>query len=348
MTLNKETSINQKTGYLLINLGTPKSATTRDVRAYLNEFLMDPYVIDTPWLLRRLIVSGMILPFRPKQSAAAYASIWTEQGSPLLIYSESLRQALEQVMGAPVALGMRYGEPSIHQAVDGLVTQGIEQLVVVPLYPQYADSTVTTSVRQAKSAAPPDLPIRIVKPFFDNPGYTEALANAVQQSLPAKWDHLLLSYHGLPERQLSKADPTGKHCLQAQNCCEVPSPAHERCYRHQVMATSQALVRRLGLSPDQYSVSFQSRLGRLPWLQPYTDQILVELPRRGIEHLAVACPAFVVDNLETLEEIGIRGRQTFLTAGGKSFHLIPCLNDSAAWVSALAGVISAGDSGYTD
>ena len=212
---------------------------------------MDPFVIDTPWLLRRLIVSGMILPFRPKQSAAAYASIWTEQGSPLLIYSESLRQALEQVIGAPVTLGMRYGEPSIQQAVDGLVTQGIEQLVVVPLYPQYADSTVTTSVREVKSAAPSDMPIRIVKPFFDNPGYTEALANAVRQSLPATWDHLLLSYHGLPERQLSKADPTGNHCLQAENCCEVPSPAHERCYRHQVMATSQALVHRLGLSPDK-------------------------------------------------------------------------------------------------
>ena len=301
---------------------------------------MDPYVIDAPWLARRLIVSGLILPFRPKQSAAAYAAIWTEQGSPLLTYSQAVRQRLEQAIGAPVALGMRYGEPSIRQAIDALAQQNVKKLVVVPLYPQFADSTVTTSVNKVRSLAPRDMQIRTVTPFFNDTGYIEALADVIRHSLPAKWDHLLLSYHGLPERQLTKTDPTQRHCLQTENCCETPSVAHETCYRHQVMETSQALIQQLRLSPDQHSVSYQSRLGRLPWLRPYTDQELQELPARGVQHLAVACPAFAVDNLETLEEIGIRGRQTFLAAGGKSFHLIPCLNDNAAWIDALIDIVT--------
>jgi ferrochelatase len=334
-------TITQKTGYLLINLGTPKSPSPKDVRAYLNDFLMDSHVIDTPWLLRRLLVSAFILPFRPKQSALAYASIWSEQGSPLLVYSEKLRHGLAQALDAPVALGMRYGEPSIEQAIADLTDQGVNEVTVVPLYPQFADSTVTTSIQKVKALLPPHTQAKFVDAFYADEGYQHALALSVRQALPENFDHLLLSYHGLPERQLTKADPSGTHCLQQENCCEVPSVAHATCYRHQVFATSQALINALGLRPEQYSISFQSRLGRLPWLQPYTDQVLAELPGRGVKNLAVACPAFVADNLETLEEMGIRGRQTFLAAGGESFHLIPCLNDDPAWLKALATLIHA-------
>jgi ferrochelatase len=300
---------------------------------------MDSYVIDTPWVLRRLLVSAFILPFRPKQSAAAYASIWSDKGSPLLVYSQALRSGLARELNAPVALGMRYGQPSIEQAIGELTDQGVEQVTVLPLYPQFADSTVTTSIQRVKALLPDHMQANFVDAFYGNEGYQHALAASVRQALPEKFDHLLLSYHGLPERQLATADVTGEHCLRQENCCEVPSVAHATCYRHQVFATSNALIDALGLGPEQYSISFQSRLGRLPWLQPYTDQVLAELPGRGVKHLAVACPAFVADNLETLEEMGIRGRQTFLAAGGESFHLIPCLNDNPAWLAALATLI---------
>ena len=329
-------TISQQTGYLLINLGTPKSPTKKDVRAYLNEFLMDRYVIDTPWVLRRLLVSAFILPFRPSKSSAAYASIWSEQGSPLLVFSEALRLGLAQQLGAPVALGMRYGEPSIEHAIDDLLHQGVDNLTVIPLYPQYADSTVTTSIQRVKALLPKHIKAHFVDAFYSDEGYLQALATSVRRALPEKFDHLLLSYHGLPERQLTKADATGTHCLRREDCCSCPSEAHATCYRHQVFATSNALIEVLELDPERVSISFQSRLGRLPWLQPYTDQVLAELPARGVKHIAVACPAFVADNLETLEEMGIRGRQIFLDAGGESFHLIPCLNDDSAWLEALA------------
>lgn len=330
----------QATGYLLINLGTPASASTRDVRRYLDQFLMDPYVIDLPWPLRRLLVSAFILPFRPKRSARAYASIWTEQGSPLLAYSRQLRASLDDHLNGPVALGMRYGEPSIERAVAQLLDAGVERLVVVPLYPQYADSTVTTCLDVVRAlTAGCEVAVSVVPPFYGSRAYLNAQAQQISDHLPADWDHLLLSYHGLPERHLTRADPTGSHCLASEDCCVSPSPAHATCYRHQVLMTSQHLAQALALRSDQYSLSFQSRLGRLPWLQPYTDQVLAELPGRGVRRLVVAAPAFVADNLETLEELGLQGEETFLRAGGETFHLVPCLNASVAWVEALVEVI---------
>jgi len=329
-----------KTGYLLINLGTPNSPSVSDVRAYLNEFLMDPYVLDTPWLLRRLIVSAFILPTRPKQSAHAYASIWGEHESPLLTFSRALSDALEASLAAPVALAMRYGSPSIGDAITSLCAAGVDHVVITPLYPHYADSTVTTSVEAARAKMPEGVSASVLPPFYDDKAYIDALAATVRDALPDQWDHLLMSYHGLPERHLTRTDPTGSHCLSDEHCCETPSSAHATCYRHQVLATSRALCNALSLEANRYSVSFQSRLGRLPWLRPYTDQRLAELAQEGVKHLAVVCPAFVADNLETLEEIGIQGRETFLAAGGESLTLIPCLNDSPAWIDALAQALA--------
>lgn len=329
----------QNTGYLLINLGTPDAADVPSVRRYLNEFLMDKYVIAAPWLVRRLLVSLVILPFRPRKSAEAYASIWRPEGSPLLTNSLAMTGALEERMGAPVELGMRYGQPSIADAVAKLKSRQVEEIVVLPLYPQFADSTITTSVHRASSEIG-QTPHRIVPPFYKHPAFIEAQTHLIRNALPANWDHLLLSFHGLPEQHLRNADPTGAHCLSTAECCQVESPAHATCYRHQAITSSQAITAALDIPDSRYSISFQSRLGRIPWLRPYTDEVLADLPRQGVKHLVVACPAFVADNLETLEEINMQGRETFLEAGGTEFTLIPCLNADAKWVAALATILA--------
>ena len=304
---------------------------------------MDPYVLDTPWWLRRLIVSTFILPFRPKKSALAYASIWTEQGSPLLVLSASLAKQLQHLLAQPLALAMRYGQPSIDDAVKDLLDQGVQHIVVAPLYPQHADSTVTTSVQAVTNAvnnrAGDAISIGVLPPFYAASEHIDALQRSIANHLPTPFDHLLFSYHGLPERHITRSDPTGKHCLQSGDCCTTPSQAHATCYRHQALTTSRLVAEALGLEASKYSVSFQSRLGRLPWLTPYTDQTLAELPSQGVSHLAVVCPAFVADNLETLEEISIQGRQIFQEAGGKSLTLIPCLNDDPLWVHGLASLL---------
>ena len=328
-----------KRGILLVNLGTPASPARRDVAAYLNEFLMDGHVLDAPPLLRRLIVSLLILPFRPQTSARAYARIWdaagSGTGSPLLHFSRLCRDALADVLDMPVALAMRYGSPGIQEAMAELAAAGAEEILLLPLYPQHADSTHTTSIEAARAALPPGAKLQVVPPFFDSLVYLESQAGVIRDSLPEHWDYLLFSYHGLPERHVRKADPTGSHCLRRADCCEVQSPAHATCYRHQAYRTSALLAQRLQIRPDRYGVSFQSRLGRAPWLTPYTDRELRTLPDRGIRDLVVACPAFVADNLETLEEIGISGRKTFLAAGGSTFTLAPCLNANPEWIAAL-------------
>ncbi len=327
-------------GILLVNLGTPDSTAVADVRRYLGEFLMDRKVIDTPWLIRKLIVSGFILPTRPKSSAHAYAQIWDAAGagtgSPLLHYSRQLQRSLAAQLEIPCELAMRYGRPGIQEGIDKLHTAGVEQMLLIALYPQFADSTVGTTIEAAQAALPESMQLETLAPFYQHPPYIEAQARVIKHHLPEQWDHLLLSYHGLPERHLTKADPTGSHCLKTADCCQTPSPAHATCYRHQVYTTSAALTQAMAIDSSRYSVTFQSRLGRLPWLTPYTDVTLAELPGRGVKKLVVACPAFVADNLETLEEMGISGRKTFLDAGGETFTLVPCLNDDADWVQALA------------
>jgi len=328
-------------GILLVNLGTPDSCRVADVRRYLNEFLMDRHVLDVPWPIRKMIVAGFILPFRPKRSAEAYAKIWHAAGpgtgSPLLHYSRELLNATVAGVDVPCELAMRYGTPSIEQALDTLRRQGVTELLLVPLYPQFADSTWTTTEVRVRRLAAPHMSVNTLPPFYANEEYIAVMAELVREHLPAEWDHLLFSYHGLPERHITKADPTGTHCLKTPNCCETPSPAHATCYRHQCFRTSALVAEALNLPADKWSVSFQSRLGRLPWLTPYTDHELAALPGRGVRRLAIACPAFVADNLETLEEIGMAGRETFLAAGGTDFTLVPCLNDRRAWIDALVG-----------
>jgi len=328
---------------LLVNLGSPASTDPADVRRYLDEFLMDPYVIDVPLPLRALIVKGFILPTRPAKSAEAYAKIWTDAGSPLVVISERTRAALEAHMGIPVGLAMRYGQPSIAAAIDALAARAgaLDELVVVPLYPQYAmASTKTVEVAVETALRARGIPHRFVPPFFGDPGYLDALAALMERSRPPDAQYVLFSYHGIPARHLRKVDPTHGHCLSSPDCCAIPSAAHATCYRHQAIATTEGLAQRLGLRAGEYGFAFQSRLGG-GWLQPFTDVVLADLPKRGITRLAVVCPSFVADCLETLEEIDIRGRATFMDAGGASFAYLPCLNDDPAWIAALAALCDA-------
>ena len=326
-------------GVLLVNLGSPKSTQVADVRRYLNQFLMDPYVVDLPWPARRLLVS-LILLTRPKASAHAYASIWWEDGSPLLVISRRVQQALQQQLDMPVELAMRYGEPSIEQGLLALAARpGIREVLFMPQYPQHADSTITTSVYEAQRVIKQhglDIRLNVVPAFYDRPDYLAALADSMRPYLAQGFDHLLLSYHGLPERHLRKADPTGTHCLASGDCCERASAAHATCYRAHCSHVSRELAARLELAPEQWSMAFQSRLGRDKWIEPYTETRIDELAAQGVKRLLVACPAFVADCIETLEEIGDRAREQFVAAGGEELVLIPCLNDDPQWVQVLA------------
>ena len=327
---------------LLTNLGSPDSTDVADVRKYLNQFLMDPYVIQLPWVLRRLIVSLFVLPSRPKASAHAYKSIWWEEGSPLVVLSQRLLEAVKKNTDVPVAMAMRYGSPAIETQLLKLAKQdGIEEILLVPLYPHYADSTIKTTIEEAKSViARHKLAVKLVvlQPFYQEPAYIDALVASTAPWLNADsgFDHILFSYHGLPELHLTKADPTGNHCLKRDDCCQVASPAHATCYRFQVLRTTERFVEKAGLKPDQYSVAFQSRLGRAKWLEPSTVDTLKELAEKGVKNLLVMCPAFVTDCLETLEEIALQGSEEFKQAGGESLTLIPCLNDHEQWVSVIS------------
>lgn len=329
-------------GILLVNLGSPDSPSVPDVRRYLNEFLMDGRVIDVSWPLRRFIV-GMILINRPKQSAHAYRSIWTREGSPLIVTSRRVRDELQKRVAVPVGLAMRYQNPSIETAVEELAGKGIKELLLIPLFPHYAMSSYETAVervREVVSKRAPQISLEVQPPYGAEAGYIAALVASAESFLTKAYDHLLFSFHGIPERHLSKSDPTGCYCLKTPNCCEVPSPAHATCYRAQCLRTVTEFVSRAALPAGKYSVSFQSRLGRDPWLTPYTDKELPRLAAAGVKKLLVICPAFVSDCLETLEEIGIRGRETFLRAGGKEFAQIPCLNENPLWIAALEQMIA--------
>ncbi len=327
-------------GVLLVNLGSPDSPSVADVRRYLAEFLDDPRVIDLPLPLRRLLLYGVILPFRPKKSGEAYAKVWTAEGSPLVVLGERLGAALRGGLSAPVVVAMRYGRPSIADGLAALRAQGVDRVLVVPLYPHYAMSSYETVVAEALARAG-DLDVHVLPPFFDAPGYLDALWGTLGPVVAEKSpDLVLFSYHGIPERQVRKSDASGAWCLSVNGCCDKPSPAHATCYRHQVFATTREVVARAGWGPERYAVSFQSRLGRTPWLQPFTDIELEALPARGVKRLVVLCPSFVADCLETLEEIGIRGREAFIAAGGEELTLVPCLNLDPAWVGWLRGEIA--------
>jgi ferrochelatase len=328
-------------GVLLVNLGSPDSTSVEDVRRYLNEFLMDARVIDSPWLLRRFIVS-MVLINRPAQSAEAYHKIWTPEGSPLVVTSRRIQAKLQARVTVPVALAMRYQKPSIPDAILGLAEQKVDEVLLIPLFPHYAMSSYETAVARVKQVASrlaPQMLVKVQPPYGNSPDYIAALTASAENYLEAGYDHLLFSFHGVPERHLKKTDPTHRHCLAVPNCCEGTSPAHATCYRAQCLKTVAAFVKEAGVLAGKFSVSFQSRLGSDPWLKPYTDFELAELPKRGVKNLLVICPAFVSDCLETLEEIGIRGRGTFLSAGGKEFMQIPCLNEHPRWIATLEKMI---------
>lgn len=331
---------------LLVNLGSPSGADVSSVRRYLNQFLMDPYVIQLPWILRRLIVGLFVLPFRPKASARAYQSIWTSEGSPLIVLSMKLLAALKATNSVPLGMAMRYGTPSIESQVLELSRlPNIDEILLVPLYPHYAESTIATTIAETERVLKKhalSIELKTLKPFYDRPEYIEALVSSAQPwiSEPESYDHVLFSYHGLPEQHITGTDPTGSHCLKQENCCSVSSSAHETCYRHQVLKTTECFVKETGLKQEQYTIAFQSRLGRARWLEPSTNDTLIELANAGVKNLLVLCPAFVSDCLETLEEIELEGTETFKSHGGESLTLIPCLNDNPVWVEKLTDLIA--------
>lgn len=336
-----------KQAILLANLGSPNDCSETAVRQYLDQFLMDPSVIQLPWLIRRLLVSLLVLPKRPKASAEAYKLIWTEQGSPLLVFSRQLLETLQQKVKQPIFLAMRYGCPSIEsQVLEIAKNSDIEQIYFIPLYPHYAESTVATSILEVERVIKKHqlkLTLKVKPCFYNDSGYINALVKSASPFLFERVEsknnsqpHLLFSYHGLPESHLTKADPTNQHCLKSKDCCQIESIAQQTCYKHQVLETTRLFVEKVGFDASQYSVSFQSRLGRAQWLEPSTENKLVELAQNGIKDLVVICPAFVTDCLETLEEIEIRGRQVFIDAGGRSLRLIPCLNSHPDWVKVVA------------
>jgi len=333
-----------KPGVLLINLGSPDSTSVADVRKYLGEFLMDPRVLDAPWPVRWCVVNLAILPKRPVESAEAYKKIWTAEGSPLVVTSRNVQRELQRRVGDAlvVELAMRYQNPGIGAAIARLRGQGVTDLLVFPLFPQFAMSSFETAVVRARELAArlaPEMRLKAAEPYYNDPAYIAALVASAADFLNAGCDHLLFSFHGLPERHLRKANPG--HCLATPGCCETPCPAINTCYRAQCFATVRAFVKAAGVPAEKFSVSFQSRLGRDPWLKPYTDFELPRLAGAGVKKLLVICPAFVSDCLETLEEIAIRGRETFLGAGGSGFALIPCLNNHPRWLDALEKIVRA-------
>jgi len=327
-------------GVLLVNLGSPESPTAKDVKPYLDEFLMDERVIDVPKLLRNILVRGIILQTRPKKSAKAYAKIWRDEGSPLIVISERFANKVRQHTQMPVALGMRYGKMSIKKALQELKGKGVDEVLLVPLYPHYAMSsyeTVVVKAMEEKEKHFPELKITTLPAFYKSPEYIKVLSNSISEGLEDfDYDHILFSYHGIPERHIRKSDPTKFHCKIDGSCCSINSVAHNSCYRHQVYETTELVKAELGLSEEKVSTSFQSRLAGDPWLKPYTDYEFERFPKEGKKKLAVVTAAFVSDCLETLEEIAMEGKEQFEEAGGEHYKHIPCLNDSDPWVELMA------------
>ncbi len=322
-----------KKGLLLINIGSPDTPSIKDVRRYLRVFLSDKRVIDLPVLLRLVLVYCFILPFRPRRSAEAYQAVWTSEGSPLSRNSERMRQSLQTQLGMnyQVALGMRYGKPSIQTALESL--NACDHITVLPLYPQYSSAATGSSIEDVlnRLASKPIFPsITVIRDFYQHPAYIKAQAAEIAPHINDH-DHILFSYHGLPENHLLK-EGCNPVCVEA---CR-PKGAARGCYRAQCLETTALIANTLKLKT--FSASFQSRLGRTPWIKPYTDQILTDLAARGIKRLAVVCPSFVTDCLETLEEIGIRAKEQWLALGGEVFTFIPCMNESPLWMDALVEI----------
>lgn len=333
----------KKRGIVLMNLGSPASTDTADVKRYLNQFLMDERVIDIPYLARLLLIKGIIVPRRAPKSAEAYKTIWTDKGSPLIEFTRQLQAALQQRVDEPVEIAMRYGNPSAKDGFDNLLKRepNLEEVIAVPLYPHYAMSSYETAVEHAKEIHKKyKYPFKLdfIKPYYNNADYIHALAERMRPYLNKPYDHILFSYHGVPQRHIRKSDVTGNHCLKSADCCNVDSAAHSFCYRHQCFTTTNLVTEKLNIPKNKFSISFQSRLGK-GWLEPFTDIRLEQMPKEGIKKLLIICPAFVSDCLETLEEIAERGKESFMEAGGETYEMIPCLNVEPLWVGALEKMV---------
>ncbi|MGE3973302.1 MAG: ferrochelatase [Bdellovibrionales bacterium] len=334
-----------KKGLLLVNLGTPSEPTPEKVGVYLKQFLMDPQVVDIPWFLRWFFVYVLIVPKRAHKSAEAYQKVWTKRGSPLLFHTSDLTNAVrEKVQGfEKVDFAMRYGEPSLESKLIEFQKTGIEEVTVVPLYPQYAlSSTQSTKDEIDRVAKKQNLSFRLkwIDDFYDDEGFTQAYAQKIRESVDlSKVDQLVMSFHGLPVRHLTKLGETKTHCYQDPNCCEQITSVNRFCYRAQSFHTAKKIAQALGLSDSQYKVTFQSRLGRTEWIKPYTDIYLDELAQGSTKNIAVVCPSFVADCLETLEEIGIRAKQDFESKNKGTLYFIPCLNVDEKWISSLVSLI---------
>jgi ferrochelatase len=330
-------------GVLLVNLGSPESTSLGDVRKYLREFLMDARVLDTAWPIRFCLVNFVMLPSRSKESAHAYEKVWTPEGSPLVVTSKHVQAKLQKRVSVPVELAMRYQNPSVESAVKNLSANGANDVLLIPLFPHYAMSSYETAVVRVQEVAAklaPQMNITVEPPYYDRPDYIAALVASAADYLKKDYDHLLFSFHGVPERQIKKSDTTARHCLRVPSCCEVASPSHLTCYRAQCFKTMHAFVTKADVRAGRFSISFQSRLGKDAWLKPYTNTELERFGKSGVKRMLVICPTFVSDCLETIEEIGMRGRETFLRAGGEEFARIPCLNEHPLWIAALEKMIA--------
>lgn len=334
-----------KVGVLLMNVGTPDAATKPAVRRYLQQFLMDKRVVSIPSIMRFLLVHGLILPFRTAQSTKAYQEIWDEHtGSPLLHYSRRFQAQLQETLGSQyhVALGMRYGNPSIEAAMSELKDKGIQKILLAPLYPQYASASTGTALEQALQCVLHQEVIPEIchlGDFYQHPYFIEPFADLIRPYLAPETDAVLLSYHGLPLAQVQRSEAqTPRQCEQEQPCPEM-TLSNQSCYRAQCYATSRLLAKSLNLPEAVYTVSFQSRVGMNRWIGPDTVGVLKKLIGQGKRHLVVACPSFVTDCLETLEEIDMRARELWISLGGEGFQLVPCLNDERSWVEGFANII---------
>jgi len=327
-------------GLLLINLGSPDSTSISDVKKYLDEFLMDKRVIGKSYIFRWILVKLIILNFRPKKSAKAYKKIWWKEGSPLIVLSRRLFKKVSDLMQIPVALAMRYGSISIYNGLKELNEKGVDEFIILPLYPHYAMSSYETVVEKVKEEVEINFPenkIKVIEPFYNDPKYIELLSRKIKDTIKdVEYDHILFSYHGIPVSHLKISDPTNAHCYKAQNCCSVDSEAHKTCYKHQVTITTELVAKYLGLERGKYSISFQSRLANEPWLKPYTDSELERLAKEGKKNMVVVTPAFVTDCLETLEEIVMEAKEEFLEAGGENYYYVPCLNDDDSWAKLIS------------
>lgn len=345
MAVPQPSSPSSPIGVLLLQLGTPDSTEVGDIRRYLREFLSDPRVLDMPAPIRALLLNAVILPFRPRRSAEQYRKIWTDEGSPLLIHTEKLADSLRNRLGDEytVAVGMRYQSPSIESAVEELNRSGCERMVIAPMFPQYSSAAYGSAVARTLEGAASKWNVpstATIPPFYDHPGFVRSLAEIARPLLEEFHpDHIVFSYHGLPESQIYKSDPSGEWCLRRSDCCETMRAENRFCYRAHSFATTEAVARALGLDDIAHSTAFQSRLAGQKWIEPYTDGVLAGLHETGVRRLAVLTPSFVADCLETLEEIGIRLREQWADMGGEDLLLVPCVNASPAWADALTEMV---------